>query len=250
MLVLLSPSKTQNFEPLSQKLKCSLPAYKAEILQLIATLQDLNQNEIGRLMSISPKLAELNYLRFRNFKSEFNLATSKPALFAFEGDVYTDIEVSQYSDKELEFANHTLRILSGLYGILKPLDLIQPYRLEMKTKLKTSQYKDLYQFWDNKITKILNQQESDLIINLASEEYFKVIQPKDLKAKLVQVSFKENKAGTYKIVAIYAKKARGTMANFIVKNQITDLEKIKKFNLDRYSFNPSLSSESEVVFTR
>ena len=250
MLVLLSPSKTQNFEPLSQKLKCSLPAYKAEILQLIATLQDLNQNEIGRLMSISPKLAELNYLRFQNFKSEFNLETAKPALFAFEGDVYTDIEVSQYSDKELEFANHTLRILSGLYGILKPLDLIQPYRLEMKTKLKTSQYKDLYQFWDNKITKILNQQESDLIINLASEEYFKVIQPKDLKAKLVQVSFKENKAGTYKIVAIYAKKARGTMANFIVKNQITDLEKIKKFNLDRYSFNPSLSSESEVVFTR
>jgi cytoplasmic iron level regulating protein YaaA (DUF328/UPF0246 family) len=250
MLVLLSPSKTQNFEPLSQKLKCSLPTYKAEVSQLISSLKDLNQNEIGRLMSISPKLAELNYLRFQNFKSEFNLETAKPALFAFEGDVYTDIEVSQYSDKELDFANNTLRILSGLYGILKPLDLVQPYRLEMKTKLKTNQYKDLYQFWDNKITNTLNQQESDLIINLASEEYFKVIQPKDLKAKLVQVSFKENKAGTYKIVAIYAKKARGTMANFIVKNQITDLEKIKKFNLDRYSFNPSLSSESEVVFTR
>ena len=250
MLVLLSPSKTQNFEPLNQKLKCSLPTYKSEISQLISALKDLNQNEIGQLMSISPRLAELNYLRFQNFKSEFNLETAKPALFAFEGDVYTDIEASQYSDKELDFANTILRILSGLYGILKPLDLIQPYRLEMKTKLKTNQYKDLYQFWDNKITKTLNQQESDLIINLASEEYFKVIQPKDLKAKLVQVSFKENKAGTYKIVAIYAKKARGTMANFIVKNQITDLEKIKKFNLDRYSFNPNLSSESEIVFTR
>lgn len=250
MIVLLSPSKTQNFEPATIPLKTSEPTFTQEIHQLVQNLRKLSQADLQKLMSISSNLAELNYIRFQSFQENFTNQNSKPALFTFEGDVYTDIEVSTYNQEELKFANQRLRIISGLYGILKPLDLIQPYRLEMKTKLQTEKAKDLYTFWNTKLADTLNQENPDYIINLASEEYFKAIKPTLIKAPIVNVTFKENKNGTYKIIAIYAKKARGTMANFIVKNQLTKLEQLKKFNLDGYSFNEEFSSPQDLVFTR
>lgn len=250
MIVLLSPSKTQNFDPIINPLKTSLPTFAQETHQLVQNLKKLSQADLQKLMSISSNLAELNYIRFQSFQENFTDQNSKPALFAFEGDVYTDIEVNHYNQEQLKFANQTIRILSGLYGILRPLDLIQPYRLEMKTKLQTEKAKDLYTFWNTKLADALNQENPDYIINLASEEYFKAIKPALIKAPIINVTFKENKNGTYKIIAIYAKKARGTMANFIVKNQLTNLEQLKNFNLDGYSFNTEFSSPEDLVFTR
>jgi cytoplasmic iron level regulating protein YaaA (DUF328/UPF0246 family) len=250
MILLLSPSKTQNFDPLSVKLKTSQPVFKHEVHKLVQNLRQLNQSELAELMSISSNLAELNYNRFQSFQEEFTNQNAKPALFAFEGDVYTDIDAYNYNAKELDFANQTIRILSGLYGILQPLDLMQPYRLEMKTKLKTKSSKNLYDFWNTKLTEHLNSEKPNHIINLSSEEYFKAIQPQKINAPILNITFKEKKNNDYKIIAIYAKKARGTMANYIIKNQITNPEKIKDFNLDRYTFNLQLSTPSEMVFTR
>jgi cytoplasmic iron level regulating protein YaaA (DUF328/UPF0246 family) len=254
MLVLLSPSKTQNFLPIQNQkinLKPTLPHFLNEISQLIQSLKPLSSAQISELMKISPKLAELNYQRFQTFTADFVTPQAKSALFAFEGDVYTDIAVNTYSQKELDFAQKTIRILSGLYGILAPTDLIQPYRLEMKTKLKTQTAKDLYQFWGPKITDYLNQAEANLIVNLASEEYFKVIQPKNLKADLLNIAFKQKRPnGQYKIVPIYAKKARGTMTNFIVQNQIQTSQQLTEFKEDNYKFSPQDSTNAELVFIR
>lgn len=254
MLVLLSPSKTQNFLPIENKnlkISTSLPTFLPEINHLISELKFFTPTQIADLMKISPKLSELNYQRFQTFRADFVTPQAKSALFAFEGDVYTDIALDTYSQKELDFAQKTIRILSGLYGILAPTDLIQPYRLEMKTKLKTQNAKDLYQFWGPKITNYLNKIEPNLIINLASEEYFKVIQPKNLKAELLNITFKQKRPnGQYKIVPIYAKKARGTMANFIIRNQIQTAQKLTEFQEDNYKFSPQDSTSSELVFIR
>jgi hypothetical protein len=250
MKILLSPSKTQNFEPLDLNNGFTKPTFAQEIQQLVHKLKDSSQADLIKLMSISSNLAELNYSRFQKFQPDFTQENSKPAIFAFKGDVYTDIKATKYSKTQLDFANSTIRILSGLYGILRPLDLIQPYRLEMKTKLKTENNKDLYEFWNTKITDFLNQEESALIVNLASEEYFKVLQPKNLKANLLNISFKENREGKLKIIAIYAKKARGTMANFLVENKIETIDGIKKFNLDNYKFSETESQPNQLVFTR
>jgi cytoplasmic iron level regulating protein YaaA (DUF328/UPF0246 family) len=248
MYILLSPSKTQNFTKASFLLPATQPIFKKEILDLTSDLKKLSKAQIKNLMSISDNLADLNFTRFQTFEPSFTQKNSKPALFAFEGDVYTDIEAQDYSKSQLEFANNHIRILSGLYGLLKPMDLIQPYRLEMKTKLKTAKSKNLYEFWGSKISQQLN--DADYIINLASEEYFKAVDLNTLKAPIINVHFKQKKGSDYKIIPIYAKKARGTMANFIVKNKITKPTKIQEFEEDNYKFASKYSTPTELVFVR
>jgi uncharacterized protein len=222
--------------------------------QLINRLRQLSREELGNLMKISEKLSKLNWQRYREFHMPFSLDNAMQAIIAFQGDVYNGIDIKHYNDKDLQFAQQHLRILSGLYGVLKPLDLIQPYRLEMGTKLSTSNNKNLYEFWDNQITDLLNERlESDpspVLINLASNEYYKVVQPKKLQATVLTICFKDLKNGTYKTIAIYAKRARGLMVDFIIKNKIKKPDDIKKFTAAGYNFNQSLSNDSEWVFCR
>ncbi len=252
MIIIISPSKTQDFST-NPKTQFSYPRQLKQSLQLIDTLRQLSPKELATLMKISEKLTQLNWQRFQDFDDHFSLQNAKPALLAFKGDVYKGFSIETYRPEDFNFAQQHLRILSGLYGVLRPLDLIQPYRLEMGTRLKNAVGKNLYEFWGNKMTQVLNQDlanQSPLVINLASNEYFKVIKPNDLKAKILTLSFKENKQGIYKVVAIHAKHARGLMANFIIKNRLNEPEAIKNFKLENYQFNPLLSSADEWVFTR
>jgi hypothetical protein len=248
MLLLLSPAKTQDFETPSSAPFSEQPHFKKEIEVLTKVLKDYNPEQISDLMKVSEKIAQLNFERYQDFKKSFTEKNSKPAIEAFQGDVYRDIDTENYSAKDFEYINNHVRIISGLYGLLKPLDLMQPYRLEMKTKLKNPKGKDLYEFWGEKLAHVLNK-ECTTIINLASNEYFKAIS-KHLTSPLVNISFKEKKNGKLKIIAIYAKLARGTMTNWVVKNRIESPEDLKAFKEDGYKFNPSESSESELVFTR
>lgn len=248
MIAIISPSKTQDFVMVKSK-NSTIPQQLKYSQQLINILKTKNINEITKLMKISEKLGILNLQRFKNFKLPFNQNNAKAALFAFKGDVYNGIDVNSFNDKDIEFANKSVRILSGLYGILKPLDLIQPYRLEMSTKLAIGKHKNLYQFWGHKLSSQLNA-DKEIIINLASNEYFKAIDKQYLNAKIINIVFKENKNNSYKIIGIYAKRARGLMINYMVKNKIKKPLDLQKFNLDKYSFNKMLSSESSWIFTR
>lgn len=256
MLILLSPAKSLDFESKFYCKNHTIPHFKAEIAKLINQLKTLSIADLEKLMTISKKLAELNFERFNSFQNDFNLKNSRQAILAFDGDVYAEIEKEKYDEKDFDFAQKHVRILSGLYGILKPLDLIQPYRLEMgtdfkKTKLEKNLAKNLYQFWGDKISEYLNKEAKNCdIINLASEEYFGAIDSKLINAKIINVVFKEKKSGAYKIVGINAKKARGMMTNFIVKNKIVNVEEIKKFKEADYKFSKELSDEANFVFTR
>src|SRR5690606_20991330 len=215
MITVISPAKTLDLSPV-QTSTVTEPQFKKEIKELAGIMQKKSRADLQALMNISENIADLNKERFKNFSSEFTLANSKPALFAFKGDVYRKMNVEDYSQEQLAFAQEHLRILSGLYGLLKPLDLMQPYRLEMGIKLKNKKADDLYGFWQNKITKALDEAATDgTVINLASQEYFKAINPKKLKAKVIHITFKEYREGKYKIIAIFAKQARGLMANYI-----------------------------------
>lgn len=248
MLLLLSPAKTQNFEAPSRAPFSTQPIFKEEINELAKILKGYDANQIAKLMTVSEKIAELNHGRYQNFSDEFTSQNAKPALEAFQGDVYRDIETDNYSDTDFEYANDHIRIISGLYGLLRPLDLMQPYRLEMKTKLENPKGKDLYKFWDEKLAQVLNK-ERTTIVNLASQEYFKAIQ-KHLTSPLINITFKEKRGSDYKIVAIYSKLARGTMANWVVKNRIDSPDQLQDFAEDSYKFNKALSSSNELVFTR
>jgi len=202
-------------------------------------------------MNTSEKISELNYKRNIKWSLPFNKSNSLQALLMFKGDVYKGISVKDFNKDDFLFAQKSLRILSGLYGILKPLDLIQPYRLEMGTQLQIGKHRNLYDFWGDEITNILNSDKNnDYLINLASVEYFKSINVDNLKSKLINVSFKEKRDGKYKIIAIYSKRARGLMSRYIIKNKIIDPKSLKKFNLEDYKFNKTLSSDSDLVFTR
>lgn len=205
-------------------------------------------------MSISDKLAGLNAARFAQWQPEFTLANSKQAVLAFNGDVYAGMEAQNFSESELDYAQTHLRILSGLYGLLKPLDLMQPYRLEMGTKLENPKGKNLYEFWGNSITEKLNEQiaatDSSYLVNLASNEYFKSVKKKNLNAELITPSFKDWKNGQYKMISFYAKKARGMMVQYLVKNQVTDLAGLLQFDLAGYEYNEALSKPNEPCFTR
>jgi cytoplasmic iron level regulating protein YaaA (DUF328/UPF0246 family) len=207
--------------------------------------------EIGELMHISDNLAELNDERFKTFQKDFTSENSKQALLAFKGDVYTKIEVDEYSKEDFEFAQKHLRILSGLYGLLKPLDLIQPYRLEMGIKLENKKGKNLYEFWDKKISKAINEASNgQTIINLASQEYFKSVHLKTLKSPLINIEFKEYKDNSYKIIGFFAKQARGMMSNFAIKNRITNPEQLKTFNESGYEYSEKMSDEKNWIFVR
>jgi hypothetical protein len=201
-------------------------------------------------MTLSDKLSKLNFDRFQTFKTPFSLDNAKQALLAFKVDVYNGIDAPSLSLEDLKFAQNNVRMISGLYGVLRPLDLIQPYRLEMGTKLSNKNGSNLYDYWGSKISKVLNGDEKDLIINLASNEYFKSIDKKVLKAQILDIVFKEKKNDTYKVIGIYAKRARGLMVNYIIRNRITDPKALKNFSDEGYHYDEALSSDSSWVYIR
>jgi len=249
MLAIISPSKTQDFS------SCSVTTFsKARQLtqsqELIDVLKNKTQVQISKLMTLSDKLSKLNFDRFQAFKTPFSLDNAKQALLAFKGDVYNGIDAPSLSLEDLKFAQNNVRMISGLYGVLRPLDLIQPYRLEMGTKLSNKNGSNLYDYWGSKISKVLNGDEKDLIINLASNEYFKSIDKKVLKAQILDIVFKEKKNDTYKVIGIYAKRARGLMVNYIIRNRITDPKALKNFSDEGYHYDEVLSSVSSWVYIR
>ena len=254
MLILLSPSKAQNFDKQTQTDQFSEPRFLSYSKDLLQELKKYKPDDISSLMSLSEKLAELNYNRFKKFEFPFSPENAKQAVFAFTGDVYTGLDLNSYTKEDLDFAQKHLRIISGLYGALKPLDLIQAYRLEMKTKLENKKGKNLYEFWKGILTNSIKEDMCDnndkVIINLASNEYSKAINLKSINGKVITPVFKEKKGTDYKIIAIFAKKARGMMTNYIIKSKIEDLDSIKDFHQDNYLYNDSLSSDNEYVFTR
>ncbi len=254
MIIVLSPAKTldYDFEVLN---KHSVPAFLNQSSKLIKLLQKKEPKDIASLMGLSDKLATLNYDRYQSWTASKTVSNdSKPSMLVFKGDVYQGLQAESLSKSDLNFAQKHLRILSGLYGILKPLDLMKPYRLEMGTKLETSEGNSLYKFWGDKIQKNvlseLKDMKSDLIVNLASKEYFTVLgkMPEDIN--LVTPTFKDYKNGNYKIISFYAKKARGLMARWIIKNKIRNFEDLVDFNLDGYSFSKKESTVTTPVFLR
>lgn len=254
MLLILSPSKTQAFESPFPKLACTLPELRNDSLLLVKELKKYTPAKLESLMDISPKLAALNHARYQAFTPDFTESNARPALLAFRGDVYDGLQADSFSKADIAFAQSHLRILSGLYGALRPLDLIQPYRLEMKTKLKTPRKKDLYDFWGSRITEQLNDalaaSENDTLINLASEEYFKAVQPKALHGSIITPVFKEYHKGKLQIIALFAKKARGMMAHYAITQRLKTPEGLKKFTQCGYRFDSALSTEHEWIFTR
>ena len=250
MIAVISPAKTLDLNP-SDFATVTEPQFKKEIKELAGIMKKKSHADLQQLMGIGESIATLNRERFKNFSPDFTLENSKPALFTFKGDVYRKMDVENYSEEQLAFAQDHLRILSGLYGLLKPMDLIQPYRLEMGIKLQNKKASDLYGFWQDKITKALDEAAvGGTIINLASQEYFKAVNLKKLKAKVIHITFKEYRDGAYKIIAIFAKQARGAMANYIIENQIDDPEQLKLFDIDQYEYSEQLSSPDEWVFIR
>jgi len=209
---------------------------------------------LREMMSISENIANLNVERFKNFTTPFTTKNARQAIFAFKGDVYSGFELASFNEDDYTYAQDHLRILSGLYGCLRPLDLIQPYRLEMKTKLKNARGENLYQFWDERITRSINKelkkQKEPVLVNLASNEYFKAVKPKLLEGRLLNINFKETKAGKTRVVAIFAKRARGMMADYIIRNRIERSEDLKKFKLGGYQFDKDLSDDRQWTFER
>ena len=249
MLAIISPSKTQDFSSCHVK-TFSKSRQLPQTQELVRLLKDKTESQISKLMMLSDKLSKLNFDRFQAFKTPFSLDNAKQALLAFKGDVYNGIDAPSLSLEDLNFAQNNVRMISGLYGVLRPLDLIQPYRLEMGTKLSNKNGSNLYDYWGNKISKVLNDDEQDLIINLASNEYFKSIDIKILKAQMLDIVFKEKKNNTYKVIGIYAKRARGLMVNYIIRNRITEPKALKNFSDEGYQYDDMLSSDSSWVFTR
>jgi hypothetical protein len=249
MLLVISPSKTQDFSPTSV-LSYSKSRQISETEELINLLKIKSREQIASLMSISEKLSKLNYDRFKSFSTPFSLDNAKQAILAFKGDVYSGIDAPSFTQGDLDFAQDILRMLSGLYGVVRPLDLIAPYRLEMSTKLINLRGDNLYQFWGDKISSVLNEDENEVIINLASNEYFKAIDKKSLRAKIINISFKENKEGKYRVIGIYAKRARGLMTSYVIKNRITRPEKLKDFDIEGYKYRTDMSDSLTWVFTR
>ena len=254
MIIVISPSKTLNFENPFNNQSHSLPLFVKEASDLIKPLRKLSVDQLIELMDISPKLAQLNQERYWLWRPEFTVETARQALFAFRGDVYTGLDADTLNPTEISLAQERLRILSGLYGVIRPLDLIRPYRLEMGTTLAVGKNRNLYEFWQKKITarirEDLNKSGSNLLINLASVEYFKAVDQKKLKAEIVTPEFREGKNGTYKMVSFFAKKARGLMTRFILQNGIDAEDQIRAFDSEGYCINSYLSQKGRPVFTR
>lgn len=254
MLIVVSPAKNLDYESPVPTTKNTKAALLKDSERLIQDLKKLAPHDVSKLMSISDKLGTLNYDRFQAWQQPFTKENARQAVLAFKGDVYVGLDAYNFDDQDFAFAQDHLRILSGLYGVLKPLDLMQAYRLEMGTKFKNVEGNNLYEFWGNKITEHLNKQlkklDSKTLVNLASNEYFKSVNIDKLNADIVTPVFKDEKNGKYKIISFYAKKARGRMSAYIIKKKITKADQIKKYNWDGYSFSKSLSNDKEWVFIR
>ncbi len=254
MLIVLSPAKSLDYKTPVKVKAPTLPEFVSESAKLIADLKKLAPQDVAKLMGLSDQLATLNVGRYRDWSKKFTEENSKPAIYAFDGDVYDGFDVKSLDAKSVQFAQDHIRILSGLYGALKPLDLMQPYRLEMGTAFKNARGKDLYAFWGGRVTdaikKVLEKQKKPVLLNLASEEYFKVLQPKELDCPVIAPVFQDAKDGKYKIISFYAKRARGLMARYVVENRITDPADLKGFNLDGYKYCAPESKVDKPVFRR
>lgn len=254
MLILISPAKTLDYQsPLATE-RHTLPELLNYSTQLIREARKLSAAQIASLMSISDKLASLNATRFHDWSETFTPENARQAILAFKGDVYTGLQAETFSEDDFDFAQRHLRMLSGLYGVLRPLDLMQPYRLEMGIKFANKKGNDLYSFWGDTITKKLNEalaeQGNDIVINLASDEYFKSVKPAKLNARIIKPVFLDEKNGKFKVISFYAKKARGLMSRYIIKNRLTHPEQLTGFNSDGYFFDDAASGEQELVFKR
>jgi cytoplasmic iron level regulating protein YaaA (DUF328/UPF0246 family) len=252
MKIIISPAKSLDFESKVPTNLYTQPRFLEQSEKLNRKLKTISKNKLSDLMKISDDLASLNYERNQTWKTPFSTKNAKQAIYAFTGEVFRGIDVNSLENEKLPILQESLRILSGLYGLLKPLDLMQPYRLEMGTKLKVGNTENLYKFWDNTVAKALNEElkDDELLINLASSEYFKVIPKKVLKVPMITPIFKDYKNGEYKIVMTYAKKARGLMVRYIIDHNVKTIEELKGFNTDRYRFSEEMSSENELIFTR
>ena len=253
MYTVISPAKKLNFDKLDREIQLTKPNFKPDTDKVIKKVKQFTSKELQKLMKISSSLADLNYERFKTF-GKFNLANEKQAIFAFAGDVYSGLDAVTLTDDELEFSQKHIGILSGLYGLLRPLDGIQPYRLEMGSKLSVGSSDNLYNFWEQKLTKrikkMLSDSESKALINLASNEYFNVIQKNNFSYHIIQPVFQETVNGQNKVISFIAKKSRGLMARYIIKNRINDPKHLKDFDINNYKFRPKLSDEFKWVFTR
>lgn len=253
MLMVISPAKTLDYEsPLATE-TFTKPDFLADACELIDQLKELEPHQVSNLMSISDKLGQLNAERFQSWHTPFSAKNARQALLAFKGDVYTGLDAGSFNEQDFSFAQKHLRMLSGLYGILKPLDLMQPYRLEMGTKFENKRGKDLYAFWGDRLTQETNRllkSDDEVLVNLASNEYFKSLKKKDLEGRLITPQFKDWKNGQYKIISFYAKKARGLMCRYAILNRITDANDLKGFDLDGYYFSEDQSDKNNWVFLR
>ncbi|WP_445360827.1 peroxide stress protein YaaA [Microbulbifer sp. EKSA005] len=254
MLIVISPAKTLDYESDIPSLETTQPDFLKESAALIKELRELSPQQVSSLMKISDKLGVLNYDRFHTWKRPFTDNNARPALLAFKGDVYTGLEAETMGKRDFAYAQKHLRMLSGLYGLLRPLDLMQPYRLEMGTKFENAKGKNLYEFWGDKITEALNAQlqgvKSRELVNLASNEYFKSVKTKKLDAQVITPHFKDLKNGQYKMISFFAKKARGMMSRWAIDQRVKKAEELKGFDVAGYGYNPGLSTEWDWVFTR
>jgi len=252
MKILLSPAKSLDFKSELPTSKTSSFCFEKEAQYLNSILKSKNPKELSDLMSISSKIADLNYERNHSWSLPFTTSNARQAVYAFSGDVYRGLDAYSIENDKIDFMQNSVRILSGLYGLIKPLDLIQPYRLEMGTKLTFESNKNLYDYWRKKISEQLNKElnENEPILNLASNEYFKAVDCKVIKSDIYTAKFKQIKNGTYKTISIFSKRARGLMTRFIVENNITNINDLKSFDYDGYFFQENISSEKELVFTR
>jgi cytoplasmic iron level regulating protein YaaA (DUF328/UPF0246 family) len=248
MIILLSPAKSLDYETKFNLENSTIPTFNDEALLLIKNLKKFDNNAIAKLMSISLKLGELNFLRIKNFKEN----PSRQAILAYDGDVYDSLDKKNYQICDFNFAQDHIRIISGLYGILRPFDLIKPYRLEMAINFKNCNFivENLYEFWKEKITNYLANEKSQTIVNLASQEYFGAIDLKKINKKIINITFKENKNNILKVIGINSKKARGSMTNFAIINKIKNHNQLKEFKEEGYNFNLKLSDENNWIFIR
>ncbi|MDZ7783367.1 MAG: peroxide stress protein YaaA [Halioglobus sp.] len=254
MLTVISPAKTLDFDTPPTTRRATQPVFLDRAAELVEDARALGPEDIGSLMGVSEQLARLNHQRFMNWHAPFDLDNAKQSILAFRGDVYSGLEAETMDDAQLRYAQKHLRILSGLYGLLRPLDLMQPYRLEMGLKFANRGGDNLYEFWGDAITGLLDEQigssGSRVLVNLASQEYFKSIKPRQLQADIVTPVFKDLRGGKYRVITFFAKKARGRMARYIIDNEVEEPEGLKRFRRDGYRYNKAESGARELVFTR
>lgn len=254
MLLLISPAKTLDYQsPLATK-RYTQPELLEYSQQLISEARELSEAQIKTLMGVSDKIASLNATRFHDWHPDFTPDNARQAILAFKGDVYTGLQAETFNDADFDYAQRHLRMLSGLYGVLRPLDLMQPYRLEMGIKLNNAKGSDLYAFWGDIISHTLNDalaaQGDNVLINLASDEYFKAVRPAKINAKIIKPVFLDEKNGKFKVISFYAKKARGLMSRYVIENRLTLPQQLTQFDVDGYAWDRDMSSETELVFRR